>query len=97
MPEKILGREVKETYTFKEKGTFQSMYAAQGWCSKNGYSYGSTSNNRLTGAKEPVALRKGEYDLPQKWYNFSAIHKLWADGVMMSNDWREGEVKIYIF
>lgn len=92
MSEKILGREIKETYTFKEKGTFQSLYAAEGWCSKNGYSYGS-----LDGHSNPIAIRKGKYDLPQKWHNFSESEKKSVGGIIDSNDWREGEVKIYIF
>ena len=73
------------------------MYAAQGWCSAHGYSYGSSSKNRKTFANEPTAIMKGEYNLPQKWYNLSKEEKQSVDGVMVSNDWREGTVTIYIF
>lgn len=78
--------------TFKEEGTFQGMYAAQKWLHDEGYSYGSTTRH-----SDPVAIRKGEYDLPQKWHNFSALGRQSVDGIMTSNDWREGEVKVIIY
>lgn len=88
---KYLGRPVKVKYTFSVPGTFESYYAACKWCSDNGYSDGSTD----TGVH--VALRKGEYDLPQKWKNMSEADKGSVDGVMASRDFREGSVTIYIF
>lgn len=97
MAKKILNREVETEMSFKKPGTFGGYYAACGWLSAHGYSYGSTSNNRSTGAKEPVAICKGEYNLPQKWHNLSKEEKQSVIGVMDSNDYREGEVKIYFF
>lgn len=94
---KYLGRQVKEEHSFKVDGTFSSMYAANGWCSRNGYTYGSMCKDRNTMQNNPVALRKGRYDLPEKWINFDEEEKESIDGVIVSNDFREGEVKIYIF
>ncbi len=84
-------REIKQEIIFKEKGTFQSMYAAQSWLHSNGYSYGSGS------VGNPVAIRDGAYDLPQKWKNMDDEDKASVDGIMTSTDWREGEVKVIIY
>lgn len=89
--EKYLGRDVKHKISITKPGTFQSYYAACGWCSENGYEYGSTD----IGNK--VALRKGEYNLPQKWKNMDDAEKNSVDGIMTSDDFREGTIIIYIF
>lgn len=90
-----LGREVKEQHEFKEEGTFQSFYSAQGWLRRCGYVYGSTCIN------SPVAVRKGEdfkdYDLPQKWKNLSEEDIASVDGVIVSRDFREGSVTVILF
>lgn len=44
-----------------------------------------------------IEIVKGEYNLPQKWKNFHHSDKEMVDGVMVSNDYRNGEVKIYLF
>lgn len=90
--EKYLGRKVKEKYTFSVPGTFESYYAACGWCHENGYSDGS-----MCGDSVPIALVKGQYNLPQKWKNMVQNQKNAADGLMVSNDFREGSVTVYIF
>lgn len=95
---KYLGREVLEEKSFKEDGTFQSMYAAQGWLHKNGYSYGSTSKGRTTCGPLPVPIQKGKYyTFAQKWNNISKEERKNVDGVMISNDFREGSVIVYLF
>jgi hypothetical protein len=90
-----LGREIKEEVPFKEKGTFQSYWTAQGWLRKSGYVYGSSCIN------SPIAIRKGvdfdSYNLPQKWKNFTQEEIDSVDGVIVSRDFREGEVKVIIF
>lgn len=86
------GRKIKEEKVFNEPGTFKSMWAAERWLSENGYSFGSTTHGN-----NPVAIRKGEYDLPQKWNNFTKSGKASVDGVMVSSDWREGSVKVILF
>ncbi len=93
MSEKYFNREVKEKKEFKVDGTFQSMWSAQSWLYKNGYCYGSTC------APSPfVAILKGtNYGLPQKWKNFNKDDIKAIDGVMVSNNYREGQVTIYLF
>ena len=89
MPKK---REIKQELTFKEEGTFQSMYAAQRWLNENNYGFGS-----LDGPFNPVAVQLDGYDLPQKWHNFDNQDKASVDGIMTSTDWREGEVKVILY
>lgn len=74
--------------------TFSGYYEACHWCSTHGYSYGSMDAG---GRKNPIAIVKGQYDLSQKWHNLSAVEKKYIDGVMESNNWRNGSVKILIF
>lgn len=84
------GREVESKITFKEKGTFSSLSKAEGWANNNGYSVGSSART------SPKGLMKGDYDIA-KWYNLSEEDIAGLDGVMISNDFREGEVNILIF
>ncbi len=88
---KYLGREIKEKHSFKVDGTFQSMYAALRWCNENGYEQGSMCSPM------PIGLIKGEYNLPRKWKNMNNAERNSVDGVIDSDDFREGEVVIYIF
>lgn len=89
--EKYLGRIVKEKHKFNVKGTFESFYSAQAWCAANGYEEGSMCSPM------PIAIMKGEYDLPWKWKNLTKKERSIVDGVIVSNDFREGEVIVYIF
>lgn len=91
MADKYLGREVKERITFKAEGTFQSYYLAQRWCTENGYEEGSMCGHL------PIAIMKGEYDLPWKWKNMSQKQKNNVDGVIISNYFREEQCEIILF
>lgn len=91
------GRRVKEEKIFEANGTFGAFNNARYYLKENGYSYGSTCVSRQTAECMPVAIRKGEYDLPQKWHNFSREGKAACDGVMISDDFREGSVKMILF
>lgn len=84
------GREIKERKTFYVKGTFESLYAAKAYLQKNGYSEGSLARNL------PVGLLKGDYNI-QKWYNLSDMDIAELDGVMLSADFREGNVELLFF
>lgn len=83
---------LKETKVFENKGTFKALWAAEGWLKSNGYSYGST----CVPYKE-VAIVRGEYNLPQKWKNMDKEQRRSVDGVMVSNDYREGPVIVQLF
>lgn len=89
--EKYLGRIVKEKYTFFAEGTFESFYMAQAWCAKHGYEEGSMCSPM------PIGIMKGEYTLPWKWKNLNKKERQMVDGVIVSNDFRNGQVEIYIF
>lgn len=84
-------KDIEKHLRFFKEGTFESFYEAGHWLSENGYSCGSTS------CMSPVAIRKGEYDLPQKWHNLSKEEIDSVDGIMFSSNFREGEVEIYIY
>jgi hypothetical protein len=83
-------RVAKETKSFKVPGTFESLYAAEKWCKDNGYSYGSLC------AGMPTALFKGDCII-SKWYNLSRSQQNTCDGVILSSDFREGEVTVVIY
>jgi hypothetical protein len=84
-------RKVKQEITFKEDGTFNSVNAARAWLRLNGYVDGSMCRDM------PIGFVKGEYDLPQKWKNMSDSDIEQLDGVVLSNDFREGSVTVLIF
>jgi hypothetical protein len=88
---KYNGREIKKEHSFKVEVTFESVYAAYRWCTENGYEDGSMCSLM------PIAIMKGKYNLPQKWKNMTTAQRNSVDGVIISNDFREGEVIIYIF
>ncbi|MDF2189303.1 hypothetical protein [Paraflavitalea sp. CAU 1676] len=93
MSNKIKGRIVAISKEFLVPGTFKSMYAAQAWLKQNGYDYGSTS------AMDPTPVVKGEYgnyDLPQKWKNFTRADELTVHGAITGN-MRDGPVTVHIF
>lgn len=78
-----------KTIEFKHDGqTFSAWYKAQDWLRNNGYGFGSLCQG------EPVAVVRGEYNLPQKWRNMSAKEKAFVDGKIESSDFREGSVTI---
>lgn len=89
--EKYLGREVKQKIAFNKPGTFKSYWAAEGWLKENGYSCGSMAH------PNPTAICKGEYDLPEKWHNLTLKQKKNIAGLIISKDFREGEVTIILF
>lgn len=83
-------RPIMEKKTFSVSGTFESLYAAQAFLREKGYSAGSLARDL------PVGLKKGDY-LISKWYNLDKEHILDLDGVMVSNDFREGSVDVILF
>lgn len=84
------GRKIKHTELIDVPGEFQSMWAAQTWLKQNGYSYGSSCREM------PIAVCKGEYNLPQKWKNFTKAEKKTVDGILITS-FREGPATVIIF
>jgi hypothetical protein len=90
-----LGRKilVQQNFTKKENRPFDALYQAQSYLNDLGYSYGSLSVT----SSQNVAVKKGEYDLPQKWHNFDKEEISLIDGVIRSLDYREGQVTVMLF
>lgn len=90
-----LGRKIHTQQNFKKKEDrpFDALYQAQSYLNDLGYSYGSLS---VTSSPN-IAVKKGEYDLPQKWHNFDKKEISLIDGVIRSLDYREGQVTVMLF
>lgn len=88
---KFMGRVVKEHITFLAEGTFKSYYLASGWCREKGYGIGSMCGDM------PIGITKGEYNLTEKWRKMKSKERKILNGVMVSNDFREAQVEVYIF
>jgi hypothetical protein len=90
--EKYLGRDVVKKVNIKVEGTFSSVYEAEKQLRELGYRIGSMSWN------QPIGFACGEkYDYISKWYNMTSEEHNLLDGVMISDDWREGSVDIIWF
>lgn len=90
---KYFSREIKEFKVFDSIGCvdFSNLYRAVTWLYCKGYDKGSLSLDM------PIAIVYGKYELYQKWYNLTEKEKNNVDGVMLSDDFRNGVVKILIF
>lgn len=90
-----LGRKilVQQNFTKKEDRPFDAFYQAQSYLNDLGYSYGSLA---VTSSPN-VAVKKGEYDLPEKWHNFDKEEISLIDGVIISSDYREGQITVMLF
>lgn len=91
--DKYFSRDIKEFKVFDESTEdFSNLGKASFWIFKNGYSYGSIS------LQMPIPIQIGsDYKLHEKWYNLSEVEKKNVDGVMLSDDFRNGIVKVLIF
>ena len=90
-----LGRKimVQQNFTKKADIPFNALYQAQSYLEALGYYYGSLA---VTSSPN-VAVKKGEYDLPQKWHNLDKKEIASIDGVIRSLDYREGQVTVMLF
>ena len=88
--EKLHGHEGESVEEIAVSGTFSSVNEAMRILKERGNEIGSMSGD------QPIGFAKG-YGYIAKWYNLSKsdIEKL--DGVLISNDFREGSVKIVTF
>jgi len=90
--ENYLGRDVIKKVNIKVEGTFASVSEAEDRLRKMGYAIGSMCSD------EPIGFACNEkYDYIAKWRNIDPIDRKKVDGVMISNDWREGSVDIIWF
>jgi len=97
LPEKQLSkyfsREVEELYVFDkpDSDNFKNLYLASSWLFNKGYQFGSLALD------QPIAVQFGDYKLNQKWYNLTEIEKHNVDGVILSDNFRNGNVRVIIF
>ena len=81
------------SYTFKKSfigngSTFSAVGEAERWCMEKGICVGVMCRN------EPRGLLKGTGYYIHKWYNLTSEDKNQLGGVMVSDDFRDGEVTI---
>ena len=87
-----LGREILHTETFPPAGTFKAYYAAEERLKELGYTVGSMCRD------EPIGFAdEDKCGYVAKWYNIGREDKGKLDGVMVSNDFREGGATIVFF
>ena len=83
------GRKVLYSESFPAAGTFQAFYNAEARLEELGYTIGSMCCN------EPIGFADdSKYNYVAKWYNINTEDRLKLDGVMISEDFREGSVNI---
>ncbi len=87
-----LDREILHTETFPPAGTFSAFYSAEKRLKELGYVTGSMCRT------EPIGFADADVvGYVSKWYNINREDKGKLDGVMASDDFREGGVTIVFF
>jgi hypothetical protein len=87
-----LGREIVKQETIKVEGTFRSYYEAEKHLKQMGYTVGIMCGDK------PIGFADAEkYNYISKWHNMTSEEHRKLEGVMISNDWREGSVEIIWF
>jgi hypothetical protein len=90
--ETYLGREITTILEFTSTGTFTAIREAEEYLKENGYTVGSMCRN------EPIGFaNSAKYEYVAKWYNIDVKDRKHLDGVIISNDFREGNVQILFF
>ena len=87
-----LGRKIKATRTFKANGTFKAFHEAEQAVSEMGFVSGSMQRNA------PIGLMDSETCCSvSKWRNMSDTEHTELDGLILSDDFREGDVVVVMF
>lgn len=87
-----LNRDIVHIEIFKGDGTFKAYYEAYNKLKDYGYMIGSMCGDSPIGFKDIDVC-----SYISKWYNMDSNDKTLLDGVMISTDFREGEVYIVFF
>jgi hypothetical protein len=90
MTVKGLDLQVEHAVEFEASGTFQAFYKAEAFLRELGYTTGSMEMNA------PIGFSL-EYDYISKWNNMNHNEHRLLDGIMTSNDFREGSVQVLFF
>jgi len=88
-----LGKEIQFAMTFKSNGrSFSSFYEAEQMAKDLMFTCGSMCGD------EPIGLAKdSECSYIAKWRNIPSEHRTLVDGLILSNDFRNGDVELIIF
>lgn len=87
-----LGRKILYMEKFPSTGTFEAIGAAESRLHDLGYEIGSMCRN------EPIGFADGDkYHYVAKWYNIREEEKQKLDGVIISDDFREGSCEVLFF
>lgn len=89
------GRGVKEEKIFYKSPNldFGALYEATAWLNSKGYNEGSLCMD------EPIGFVQGgyrSYGLPEKWKNMTKTDKKKLSGMMLSDNFRNGNVKVVL-
>jgi hypothetical protein len=89
MTKAFMNRPVIKSIIVEAKGTFLAFHEAENLLKEEGYTIGSMCLN------EPIGFADGEkYKYISKWYNMDREEHMLLDGVIISDDFREGGVEI---
>jgi len=89
--EEKTGRRIQYAVYFKPSGTFGAINNARTWLKEQGdYVIGSM------GGGDPIGFSK-DVEYISKWVNIAPVEYKSLDGVFISDDFREGGVKILFF
>ena len=86
----LIGKPVVFSKEWTPSGDFGAVSKAEKWCKENGISVGSMCRN------EPIGLVEGSVSIA-KWRNIDREEYERLDGLMLSEDFREGGVRIVLF
>lgn len=87
-----LEREIVHEEVFPAGGDFSGYYDAEHYLKELGYTRGSMCR------VEPIGFADSDkYRYIAKWYNINVNERADLDGVMVSSDFRNGEVRVIFF
>ena len=86
----ITGKTIKYDNTFKASETFVAFYEASNYLKEKGYVVGSMCRD------EPIAAAIA-VDYIGKWYNIPRENYSKIDALILSSDFREGDVRVVEF
>ena len=90
--EMYLNRPVIWSREYKPAGTFEAIRLAEAFLHELGYKIGSMC------LQDPIGFVDEDlYGYVAKWYNISAEDRAKLDGVIISDDFREGGCRIIFF
>ncbi|HRZ18724.1 MAG TPA: hypothetical protein P5136_01590 [Methanofastidiosum sp.] len=87
----IMTREVDRIEKYPAHGTFEAISDVRASLRKRTYCVGSMAST------EPIAIAKGKDILISKWHNIGPEDANRIDGVILSEDFREGDIYVLLF